>query len=422
MAQMQFKYHFSSREVPAVRPGICGLRIRPVARLGQFPWPGRPQVDRSFFLAGLLAGVVFLAVTPAEAIPYFARKYNQRCSACHALPPLLNETGMSFVANGYRLREPAGASRTWPFALWITERVEAAEENGRAKGFPSRVEVISSDALTSWLSYFVEWRVVSYSTTATQRLSHRNGRFEDAFLLIKTPRAFSLAVGQFRMLNQWDVSRRLSLSEPLAFSAGVGGPPSRRGRLQSLRTFSLAGRAPALRATWRPWASESPADGWFHEFTLPFAGEFSIPLGAEADRNASLEWEARPKGFLYETYYRRGLSSLGGAWFVGNERWLANATGTLSLGNHHFLASVGTAKFRQGLHDFRLSVGNTWIPRRWFAVGARWDHQSARRLRPAFLPHLNFSFPGTQFTFLLTLEQRIQKNHLGTVLEVSAVF
>ncbi|MBI4460095.1 MAG: hypothetical protein HY648_08565, partial [Acidobacteria bacterium] len=313
-------------------------------------------------------------------------------------------------------------SPTWPFALWITERVDADQKNGRAKGFPSRVEVISADALTAWLSYFVEWRIISYSTTATQRLSHRNGRLEDAFLLFQTPRQLSITVGQFRMLNQWDVSRRLSLSEPLAFSAGVGGSPSPRRRLQSLRSFSLSGRAPAFRATWQPWPSESPADGWFHEFTLPLTGEFSIPLGTEGDRNASLELEVRPKGFLYETYYRKGLSSLGGALFVGNERWLANATGTLQIGNRHLLASVGTAKFRQGLHDFRLSVGNTWIPRRWFAAGIRLDHQSARKLRPALLPHLNFSFPRTQFTFLLTIEQKIQQNNLGTALELSAVF
>ena len=380
------------------------------------------QRGRRLIWGSLLAMFLVCAASPAEAIPYFARKYGQRCSFCHSLPPQLNETGMEFVANGYQLPDLGMASRTWPFALWITERIDANQETGHAKGFPSRVEVISADSLTSWLSYFVEWRVVSYSTTATQRLSHRNGRFEDAFLLMQAPRDLSFSVGQFRMLNQWDVSRRLSLSEPLALSAGVAGSPSSRARLQSLRTFSLAGRAPAIRATWRQRPSESPADGWFHEFTLPFTGELSIPLGAEGDRNASMELEMRPKGFLYETYYRTGLSSLGGALFIGNERWLANATGTLSLGNNHFLATIGTAKSRQGLHDFRLSVGDTWVPRPWFAAGARLDHQSARRLRPAFLPHLNFSFPGTRFTFLLTVEQRIQKNNIGSAIEVSAVF
>jgi len=382
----------------------------------------RDGAARRFLVAGLLAATVLAVAAPAEAIPYFARKYNQRCSACHSLPPLLNEAGMRFVANGYRFQQSAQSSATWPFALWITERVDVDEERGRAKGYPSRVELISSDALGSRLSYFVEWRIVSYSTTATQRLSHRNGRFEDAFLLMQAPGGWSFAAGQFRMLNQWDVSRRLSLSEPLAFSASVAGPPSTGGRIGPLRAFSLSGRAPAVRATWHARSADSPADGWFHEFTLPFAGELSIPLGAEGDRNAGFELEGRPKGFVYETYYRQALSSVGGALFVGDERWLANATGTLTLGNHHLLASAGTARFRSGLHDFRLTVGNTWVPRPWFAAGARLDHQSARRLRPALLPHFNFSVPGSRYTFLITVEQRLQKNSFATALEASVVF
>ena len=43
-------------------------------------------------------------------------------------------------------------------------------------------------------------------------------------------------------------------------------------------------------------------------------------------------------------------------------------------------------------------------------------------LRPAILPHLNFSFPGSQYTFLLTIETRLQKDNLGTAMEASFVF
>lgn len=382
----------------------------------------QPRLVWSATLASGVWAFWFLVAIPAEAIPYFARKYQQRCSACHSLPPLLNEAGMNFFANGYRFLEPRLASATWPLAVWLTERVDVDEERGRAKGYPSRVELISADALAPWLSYFVEWRMISYSTTATQRLSHRNGRFEDAFLLMRAPGGWSFAAGQFRMLNQWDVSRRLSLSEPVAFSASIAGPPSVGRRIGSLRAFSWSGRAPSVRTSWRTGPSESPADGWFHELTVPFAGEFSIPLGEEGDRNASFELEDRPKGLVYETYYRRGLSSVGGGFFVGDERWLASLTATASRGNRQLLISIGTARFRAGLQDFRLSVSETWIPRSWFAAGIRVDHQSARKLRPAILPHLNFSFPGSRYTFLLTLETRLQKDNLGTAMEASFVF
>jgi len=363
-----------------------------------------------------------LSAPAAQAIPFFARKYNVNCSQCHLLPPALNSYGQAFVANGYKLDDLPAPRRTVPAAVWWSHRLEINEERGQAKAYPNRVEIISSDAVTPWLSYFVEWRAVSYQTAASQRLLARHGRFEDAFVQFFLPGGFSLAVGQFRMLSQWDVSRRLTLTEPTAFSAGVRGGSSRNARLQSLRSFSLAGRAPAIRATLQTLGRGSPANGWFHEFVVPLTGELSAPLGEEARRNASFELEGRPKGFLYETYYRQGLSSLGGAIFAGNDRWLANLTGALQAGRHSLIASAGTARFREGLHDFRLSIGDVWIPTSWMGMGVRLDHQSAARRKPSVSPHINFSFPGGSYTFLLTVEQQLQRNGNGTAVELSAVF
>jgi hypothetical protein len=101
---------------------------------------------------------------------------------------------------------------------------------------------------------------------------------------------------------------------------------------------------------------------------------------------------------------------------------MSNLTGVLQAGKHSFVASAGTGKFRQGYNDFRLSVGDTWVPKNWLGVGARLDHQTAVRRSPAVLPHVNFSFPGTKYTFLVTVEQRIQSRNMGTAIEVGAVF
>ena len=368
--------------------------------------------------------LLWLCLWPSlvQAVPYFARKYDVSCSRCHLLPPMLNEFGQRFVANGYKLPELRRRSATVPVAVWATQRFEFDEERGKVKGFPNRVELVSSDAITPWLSYFAEWRVLSYQTTSSQRLFGRHGRFEDLFVQFWLPRRIAITVGQFRMLNQWDVSRRLSLSEPVAFSAGVGGAPSRNQRLQSLRSFSLAGRAPSVRATIQTFNRGHVSDGWFHEFVVPVSGELSAPLGSEAGRNASFGIEARPKGLLYETYYRRGLSSGGASMFFGRDRRLANATGVLQIGNHSLLASLGTAKFRRGYSDFRMSVGDTWVLRHWFGLGARVDHQTTVRRKPAFIPHVNFSFPGGKYTFLLTVEQRFQANNSGASIEIGTVF
>ena len=86
------------------------------------------------------------------------------------------------------------------------------------------------------------------------------------------------------------------------------------------------------------------------------------------------------------------------------------------------MASVGSGKWRTGLHDFRLSTDYNWVPRPWVAVGALFDHQSAQGLRPAVSPHVNFSFPNKKYTFLLTVQQRLQKNNLGTAVEFGVVF
>jgi len=370
----------------------------------------------------LIVASLGLMVPEAGAIPYFARKYDVRCSQCHSLPPVLNEFGQRFVVSGYKLPELPPVATTIPVAVWFSHRAELDTTGDRAKAFPNRVELISSDSLLPWLSYFAEWRTVSYQTTSAHRLLGRHGRFEDLFLLFSFPRNLSLTVGQFRMLNQVDVSRRLSLSEPLAFSAGVPGSPALDVRLGSLRGFSFSGRAPALRATLQTFAGGSPAEGWFHDFVLPFSGELSLPLGDEAGRNASFALEGRPKGLVYETYYRRGLSSLGGALFIGDERWAGNLTSVLQAGRHSLMASAGTARFRQDRHDFRLSIGDTWIPSRSFAAGIRLDHQTGVRRRPAVLPHFNLSFPGSKFTFLFTFEQRIQSKNHASFFELGAVF
>ena len=380
-----------------------------------------PSLSKVNFVRRMLL-LTALGGMECEAVPYFARKYDVRCAKCHLLPPALNEFGQRFAANGYKLEGLESETRTIPVAVWVSHRLEADETNDRAKAYPNRVEIISADALTPWLSYFLEWRTLSYQTTGSQRLQGRHGRFEDAFVQFWLPKRVAISVGQFRMINQWDVSRRLTLSEPLALSAGVGGSFSGNARLRSLRSFSLAGRAPAVRATFQTFSGGSESNGWYHELVVPLSGELTAPLGSEARRNASFELEARPKGFVYETYYRKGISSIGGAVFRGSDRWLSNFTAVLQAGSHSLFSSAGTAHFRQGLNDFRLSVGDTWIPKNWLAVGARLDHQTALRRRPAILPHMNFSFPGGKYTFLLTVEQRIQPRAHATLVEFGAAF
>lgn len=369
-----------------------------------------------------VAGLFLIAMLSSslEAVPYFARKYNLSCGNCHTLPPNLNEFGLEFVANGYTL-QAVPSHPTLPLAVWATQRIERHDTRNRdfTKAFPNRVELVSGGAISPRLSYFLEWRPLSFEATGRDgRLLDRSGRFEDLFLNFDIGERVSVTVGQFRMLSQWDASRKLSLSTPVAFSASVAGKPARKPRLSSLRSFSLEGRAPAVRFS----LGDPAADGWNHEVTVPFAGELSLPLTSDARDAASFELEARPKGAFLETSRRSGLDSFGGSFFVGDDRWMAALIGQKQVGATHLYGAAGTARFRSGVQDFRLSLGHYWIPRAWFAWGSRIDHRSADGRGVAFVPHVNVHFPGSKYTFLFVLEPFLQKDNSGVAAEISAIF
>ncbi len=58
---------------------------------------------RSALSARPLALALILASPNAEATPKFARQTGQNCSFCHSGVPRLNNTGLSFKDNGFRL-------------------------------------------------------------------------------------------------------------------------------------------------------------------------------------------------------------------------------------------------------------------------------------------------------------------------------
>src|SRR5882724_5348317 len=77
-----------------------------------------------FLQLAVFAAVMLVFVSPASAIPAFARKYSLRCTACHEAWPVLNDFGRSFRDNGYQLRTGRDDTVTaepgyWPVAVHI---------------------------------------------------------------------------------------------------------------------------------------------------------------------------------------------------------------------------------------------------------------------------------------------------------------
>lgn len=377
------------------------------------------------FLVFLVLGLAILVELPeAEAIPYYARKYRTECSTCHVTPPKLNETGEEFLAAGYRFpdEDRRDTRRTVPLSVWSSWRGQWDDVRGRGRGLPNRVEIISAGPIARTRAfYFVEWLPVSQEVGGNNQRVQRHGRFEDLFVSIPAG-PLRVSVGQYRQLTQVDVSRRLSLSEPLAFSAGLTGRAARSSRLTGLRSFSLSGRSPAVRVSHHWQRGAAGSDGWYNNVTVPFAGEFVIPLNSTVHRTRGFEFEARPKGVLYESYYRRGLASVGGHVFAGDSRQQYGLVAAANRGPFFTMLATGWGRERSGERDFRISWENEFIPVEWVTLGLRLDDRTGPNRPAALHPYVNIAFPLTWYTVRMTLERRQQRGNHAWLLELGTVF
>jgi hypothetical protein len=370
----------------------------------------------------LLVAAVFAAPVAAEDIPYFARKYGLTCAACHASPPKLNEFGERFIAAGYSDPDLV-ATPTWPLSVWISARTESLPSTGPLRGevvtYLNRIEVISGGRLVApWLTYFVEWRPLSLETRSDGTTRDRSGRFEDLFVTAEAG-PIDVTIGQFRLLQQVDVSRRIGLSEPLVFAASLAGEAGGTPRQVSLRSFSPAGRSPAVRLAWsRPAARGA----WTTSVALPVPGELTIPLTGEARTEASNEIEGEPKGVFLESFYRRGLLSAGAhAFYENGDRYLATGVVTGRRGVWHGAAALGFDHTADQTRA-RWSLEGEYIPRPDLAFGSRLEDRTDDGAGLAFLPYVNLHYPGTRYTARLTVEVRFQRDRQATFFELGAVF
>jgi hypothetical protein len=120
-----------------------------------------------FWPVALVASLFMLLPAPAQANPAFARRFNAKCSMCHApLPPRLNNLGLTFKRLGFRLpdsneegklvlQDPASRSLLENFALKSDFRVEKL----RGKFTPlsmHEVELMGGGTVGKHLSFATE--------------------------------------------------------------------------------------------------------------------------------------------------------------------------------------------------------------------------------------------------------------------------
>ena len=383
----------------------------------------RRQQIAMVFAGVVLVGLVLSIAAPSYAIPYFARKFDTGCQTCHSVVPKLNQTGMDFRTRGYRL--PGFRQKgTVPIAAWIAGRYENRTDAEVAKVFVDKLELISGGELGSRSSYFVEWRTVSLGLQNDGELRDRSGRFEDLFVNFGLGRETSVTAGQYRHFQQFDASLRLSASTPVALGGGVPGEeqPGDSSRQRALRGFSPAGRSPSIMVTHRIPSDRADAnfsDGWYLHGSVPFPGEFSIPLTEEARENASFELDGRIKGLVTEAYLRRGLSSLGGHAFLGRDNQLYTGLFSFDSGRWNTTFAMGTGII-DGEADRRLSWWSEYQPAWGVNLGFRIDDTSFAAT--GYHLYGDFQLPMKKTLLWLLLEQTLQEDANRTVVQLNGVF
>lgn len=163
---------------------------------------------RTAFVAFFLVVVIIVAVPNAEAIPLFAHKYNTTCFTCHTTPPLLNEFGRRFQANGYQLPGTIEKISLWDqptFAFGAVAQPMFLQSQswigdsslGKTTTFSGiEVALFSSASLGAHFSYFAAVPVAIADGATTIEIETANLMYTDA--LNDGTGSLNFRLGKFR--------------------------------------------------------------------------------------------------------------------------------------------------------------------------------------------------------------------------------
>jgi len=163
------------------------------------------------------------SVLPVQAVPVFARKYGFNCTMCHSNFPRLNDFGVRYRQNGYRLPGRENEEKTVlespaPFAM----RTSAGYNYDKFKSTPGSanvnefqlngLDVLSAGLIGPNIGYFMvytpqingsrgvaaqsgvlEMASVVFSSIGSSMLNVRAGRFEPAYVAFSAKRSLTVS-------------------------------------------------------------------------------------------------------------------------------------------------------------------------------------------------------------------------------------
>jgi hypothetical protein len=122
-------------------------------------------------LSAALALSLLLAPDDAQAIPAFARQVKQKCTYCHVAFPKLNEFGITFKNNGYRLQGTKGTD-VWEIPAWPVAALAEIEAEWNSYDNNKRSEdsltIVQPEVEVFWGTTFGP-RISSFGEIAVER-------------------------------------------------------------------------------------------------------------------------------------------------------------------------------------------------------------------------------------------------------------
>jgi len=184
-----------------------------------------PRVSlRVMLQVAVFAIVLFVFVSPASAIPAFARKYSLRCTACHESWPVLNDFGRNFRDNGYQIRLGKDDTVTaepgyWPVAIHVLPAYEytkvtnvptdqGAKTVGSGGIQDAGIDLLTAGVLTPNISFLVV--PTGFASDGNAHLESYWAYFSRVF---KNSDWFNIRVGQFEIDLPASSHRNLELTD-----------------------------------------------------------------------------------------------------------------------------------------------------------------------------------------------------------------
>jgi hypothetical protein len=192
------------------------------------------MIRRHYIVLAIITTVLpVLWSISATAIPLFAKKYSVTCFTCHVSPPLLNDFGRRFQANGYNLpgsgsdRQAQHDQQSFPIALLSQPMVAhtiLTNNNTGSKIMATTFEglelaLFSAASLGPHFSYFAETPIVLENGETAIELADAHLLYTD--VLNNGLGNLNFRLGKMRAFIPFIPNTLLSNSDPLIYGYSI---------------------------------------------------------------------------------------------------------------------------------------------------------------------------------------------------------